>query len=141
MLENDQLLSPDMPETTDDDNKRGDVVSENYQGPDRRGREPKAWYQTFWNNAGQWISIATMIGTGAFMISDFRTKTAVRDALIDERFTQYAGRDDRIESAIKEAENRRVAEKQEFTNHINAIVGEIRSDVRSIRDQLDRGRR
>ncbi|MGL4231004.1 MAG: hypothetical protein ACRCWJ_06515 [Casimicrobium sp.] len=128
------------------DQRRGDIVTDNYDGPDRRLRpavaapEPKHWYQTVANNIGQWLAIGGVLITAITMYSDFKTKSAVRDALIDERFAQHAQRAERAEESARQSEVRRISEKQEFTNQINGVISEIRTDIRLIRERLDRGR-
>lgn len=124
----------------------GGSVSGQYDGPERRAqahvqaREPLHWYQTIGNNISQWLAIGGAIAAGIVAYGDFQTKSAVRDALIQAKLAEYAARDDRIEESLKQIEVRRVAEKQEFASQINGIVSEIRSDIRLIRERLDRGR-
>jgi hypothetical protein len=142
MPENKVTDAADAPERTAAHNQGG-IVTKDYEGPDRRAErapEPKAWYQTIGNNLSQWLAIGGVLITCVTMYSEFKTKSAVRDALIDERFEQYKARDARIEESTRQAEQRRISEKQEFVNQINAVLGEMRGDIRAIRDRLDRGR-
>jgi hypothetical protein len=126
-----------------DNNAKGGVVSEKDKATDHANatsHEPKVWYQTVGNNIGQWLAIGSAVIAGVTMYGDFQTKSAVREARMDAQLMQMAQRDDRIEEAARQVEIRRVSEKQEFVNQINGIVGEIRTDLRLIRERLDRGR-